>query len=280
MTFNFIAKDFINNENCEYAYRLKNHSDDWVEMGNNPNIIFTQLPPGEYQLEVKSTNGDKVWGDNIYRLTIKVGYPWWLSVPALIIYAILCIIIFYITKSVIKNRIRLSRQVLIAQVEKRHEQKIYESRLNFFTNVAHEFFTPLTLIYTPAQHLLEQDGVDGSTKKYLQIIKNNAERMQKLISELMEFRKTKSSNMDLHPENVNVKSLMEYASNNYVDILKENKIDFKVETHDTSEIYSDRNALEKLYSIYCRMRSNILLVMDIFMLKYHKMNLIKPYTCS
>ena len=60
---------------------------------------------------------------------------------------------------------------------------------NFFTNVAHEFFTPLTLIYTPAQHLLEQDGVDGSTKKYLQIIKNNAERMQKLISELMEFRK-------------------------------------------------------------------------------------------
>ena len=71
--------------------------------------------------------------------------------------------------------------------------------------------------------------------------------MQKLISELMEFRKTKSSNMDLHPENVNVKSLMEYASNNYVDILKENKIDFKVETHDTSEIYSDRNALEKNY---------------------------------
>lgn len=104
--------------------------------------------------------------------------------------------------------------------------------------------------------------------------------MQKLISELMEFRKTKSSNMDLHPENVDVKSLMEYASNNYVDILKENKIDFKVETHDTSEIYSDRNALEKLYSICCRMRSNILLVMDIFMLRYHKMNLIKPYTCS
>ena len=70
--------------------------------------------------------------------------------------------------------------------------------------------------------------------------------MQKLISELMEFRKTKSGNMNLHPESVNVKTLMEYASNNYVDILKENKIDFKVETHDTSEIYSDRNALEKI----------------------------------
>ena len=93
----------------------------------------------------------------------------------------------------------------------------------------------------------------------------------------MEFRKTKSSNMDLHPESVNVKTLMEYASNNYVDILKENKIDFKVETHDTSEIYSDRNAWRKLYSICYRMLSNILLVMDIFTLKYHRMNLIKPY---
>lgn len=155
VSFNFIAKDFINNENCEYAYRLKNHSDDWVEMGNNPSLIFTHLPSGNYHLEVKCTNGDRVWGNHIYRLTIKVGYPWWLSVPALTIYGVLIVIIFCIVKSVVKNRIRLSRQVLIARVEREHEQKNYESKLNFFTNVAHEFFTPLTLIYTPAQHLLE-----------------------------------------------------------------------------------------------------------------------------
>lgn len=246
VTFTFIAKDFINNENCEYSYRLTNHSDDWMSVGNNPNIIFTQLPPGKYMLEVKSTNGDRVWGDNIYKLIIKVGYPWWLSVPALIIYGILCIIIIYMVRSVVRNRIRMSRQILIARIEKQHEQKTYESKLNFFTNVAHEFFTPLTLIYTPAQHLLEQPGLEYATRKYLQIIKNNAERMQKLISELMEFRKTKSGTVDLHPESINIQSLMEYASNNYVDILKDNKIDFEVNVHDTAELYSDRNALEKI----------------------------------
>lgn len=246
VTFTFTAKDFINNENCEYAYRLKNHSDNWIYMGNNPNIVFTQLPPGKYQLEVKSTNGDKVWGNNTYKLIIKMGYPWWLSIPALLIYGILCLILFFMAKSVIKNRIRLSRQILIAQIEKQHEQKFYESRLNFFTNVAHEFFTPLTLIYTPVQHLLEQSGLDKETEKYLLIIKNNAERMQKLISELMEFRKTKSGNMDLHPENIEVKSFIESASDNYVDILKENRIDFTVDIHDTLDIYSDRNALEKI----------------------------------
>ena len=85
VSFNFIAKDFINNENCEYAYRLKNHSDDWVEMGNNPSLILLIYPP-VVSFEVKCTNGDRVWGNHIYRPTIKVGYPWWLSVPALTIY--------------------------------------------------------------------------------------------------------------------------------------------------------------------------------------------------
>lgn len=245
VSFNFIAKDFINNENCEYAYRLKNHSDDWVEMGNNPSLIFTHLPSGNYHLEVKCTNGDRVWGNHIYRLTIKVGYPWWLSVPALTIYGVLIVIIFCIVKSVVKNRIRLSRQVLIARVEREHEQKNYESKLNFFTNVAHEFFTPLTLIYTPAQHLLEQYGFDENTRKYLQIIKNNAERMQKLISELMEFRKA-SGNMSLHPKYIDVKTLVEYASDNYIDILRDNKIDFKIVMQNVAKIYSDSNALEKI----------------------------------
>ena len=246
VTFTFIAKDFINNENCEYAYRLTNHSTDWVELGNNPNIIFAQLPPGNYLLEVKCTNGDKVWGDTIYRLQIKVGYPWWLSIPAWIVYAILCIIAVYITRSVIRNRIRLSRQILIAKIEKQHEQRIFESKLNFFTNVAHEFFTPLTLIYTPAQHLLERTDINEEMQKYLQIIKNNAERMQQLIHELMEFRKTKSGNMDLHPKEVDIKALVEYISNNYTEILKENKIDFSVEMHDTGKLYSDNDALEKI----------------------------------
>lgn len=246
VSFTFVTKEFINNENCEYAYRFQNHSDDWVNLGNNATIFFTQLPPGKYLLEVKSTNGDRVWGTNRYKVQINVGYPWWLGFPALMLYGVLCVVLFFIARSIVRNRIRLSRQIFIAQTEKQHEQRIYESRLNFFTNVAHEFFTPLTLIYAPAQHMLEQPNLAADARKYLQIIMNNAQRMQRLISELMEFRKAKSENMDLHPENINIRELIEYASNNYVDILQENKIDFRMAVLDVTEIYSDRNALEKI----------------------------------
>ncbi|MFV0467440.1 MAG: response regulator [Dysgonomonas sp.] len=247
VTLSFIASDYINNENCEYAYRLLNFSDEWIFNGDNPNIVFTKLPPGKYTLEVKCTNGDKIWSDDIYSLEIDVANPWWLSSYAIITYIILAIIIFYVVRSIVLNRIRLNRQIMLEHIEKQHQQKIHESRLNFFTNVAHEFFTPLTLIYGPAQHLLDYVKLDKYTERYIHQIKNNAERMQKLIQELMEFRKAESGHVNLHPEYIDVKLLLGYISDNYSDIKEENHIDFIIEYGQTVEnLYSDRISLEKI----------------------------------
>lgn len=246
-TLTFIAKDFINNENCEYKYRLLNFSDEWINNGNNPNVVFTKLPPGKYLLEVRYTNGDKIWSDDVYQLQIHVAYPWWLSVPAVVAYIILLLIALYITQSVIKNRIRLNRQILLEKIEKQHQQKIHESKLNFFTNVAHEFFTPLTLIYGPAQHLLESANLDNYTKRYIQIIKNNAERMQKLISELMEFRKAKTGHTPLHPESIDINLLIDYVSDNYLEMAEQNKIDYQINSNNISTVFTDRDSLEKIF---------------------------------
>lgn len=150
--------------NCEFSYRIIDFADEWIYNENNPNIVITKLPPGKYKLEVKCTNGDRVWSNEIYSLNLDIAYPWWLSTTAFIIYFILIAIAIYITQSVIKNRIRLNRQILLEHIEKQNQQRIHESKLNFFTNVAHEFFTPLTLIYGPAQHLLEKADLDSYTK--------------------------------------------------------------------------------------------------------------------
>lgn len=247
LSLTFLAKDFIKNSNCEYAYRLLNNSSDWVYLGNDSKITFAQLPSGKFLLEVKATNGDKVWGTHICRLEIQVAYPWWLSMYAIVIYALLLIIVFYITKRIIISRIRLSKQIFLAKVETAHEQKLYESKLNFFMNVAHEFFTPLTLIYTPVQYLLEQNDIKSSSRKYLNLIKTNAERMQKLIQELMEFRKVGNEISDVHPEQININEFLNMISDNYIEIFRENKIDFKLILNQNNVIVStDRNALEKI----------------------------------
>lgn len=247
ISFTFVTNDFINNENCEYYYRLSDLSEEeWISNGNNPNIIFSKLTPGDYILEIKYTNGDKVMSGNVYRLKIHVDRPWWFSNIAIIVYLLLIGTIIYIIQSVIKNRIRLNRQILLERIDKQHQQKVHEAKLDFFTNVAHEFFTPLTLIYGPAQHLLESSSLNNYSKNYIQIIKNNAERMQRLINELMDFRKAKTGHKSIYAEDINVKTLTDYISDNYTDISEQNGIDYKVSISDDFSILSDRDFLEKI----------------------------------
>lgn len=245
-TLTFLSEDYINNENCEYSYRLLNFSDEWFNNGKNPTIVLTKLPPGSYELQVKATNGDRVWSNHVYTLRIDVAYPWWLSSIAISIYIVIFIFIIYTSITIIRNRIKLNRQILLDQIEKENQRKIHESKLNFFTNVAHEFFTPLSLIYGPAQHLLEKDDLDNYTKRYVQIIKNNADRMQKLISELMDFRKVESGHVPLHPENIDLMLLINYITDNYSEIAEENKIDFTIDTDNISNLITDRSSLEKI----------------------------------
>lgn len=245
LSFTFVTNDFINNHNCEYAYRLS-EDQEWIHNGNNSTIIFSKLNPGDYTLEVKYTNGDKVWNDNTYTLPIYVATPWWLSNIAIIVYIILIGIIVYIIQSVVKNRFRLNRQILLEKVEKQHQEKVHETRLDFFTNVAHEFFTPLTLIYGPAQHLLDASNLDSYNKRYIQIIKNNAERMQKLINELMDFRKAKSGHKAIYAESIDIQTLVNYISDNYAEIAEQNGIDYRVDIENDFVISSDRDFLEKI----------------------------------
>lgn len=246
LTLTFIANDFINNKNCEYSYRIKGFANEWIYNGKQPNIIITKLPSGKYDLEVKCSNGDGIWNDNIYTLGINVGYPWWRSNIAYCIYLFVFVAIIYISVLITKNRIRLRKQILLEHMEKEHQVRIHESKLDFFTNVAHEFFTPLTLIYTPAQLLLERAENDSFSKKYLRIIKNNADRMQKLINELMEFRKIESGYITLHPEVVDIKQMIEYIADNYVEIIKLNNITLDIRFGNVSKLITDRVSFDKI----------------------------------
>lgn len=246
LTLTFIANDFINNRNCEYSYRIKGFADEWIYNAKQPSIILTKLPSGEYELEVKCTNGDGVWSNNIYRLNLNVAYPWWRSNLAYIGYILFAIAGAYLIMSIVRNRINLNKQILLEHLEKEHQQKIHESKLSFFTNVAHEFFTPLTLIYAPSQLLLDRSETDDYAKKYLRIIKTNADRMQKLISELMEFRKIESGYMDLHPENIDIRQLVESVADNYFEIARVNNIKLEFQFKDIGNFVTDRTSLEKV----------------------------------
>lgn len=242
----FTIHDFINNENCKLMYRICGYADRWINNENNTSIQLTKLPPGKYVLEVKCTNGDQVWSKNIYQLKILVHHPWWLSTPAFTIYTLLLMILAYSIYRIIRGRLELNRKLLIEKLEKEHQKHINQSKLNFITNITHEFYTPLTLIYGPAQHLLERKGLDSYTKRYIFIIKNNADRMQKLINELMDFHNVSSGKISVYPEYIDLNIFKDYIYDSYSEIAEENQIHFVFNCHCPVYFISDKSALEKI----------------------------------
>ena len=247
VSLSFCVGDLINNENCIFEYRISSISDEWISNGSNSSISLTRLPPGRYRLDVRYTNGDRVWCKSMFSLNIRMRHPWWFSGWAVIIYLMLAIFIAYVVCSIIRNRIRMSRRLLLEHVEKEQQKKMHESQLNFFENIAHEFFTPLTLIYGPAQQLLERGELDNYAKKYVLLIKNNAERMQQLLNELMAFRKADKGYTVLHAETLNLNSMLNSIIDNFMLLAGENHIQLSVRIGEMGSFNTDRNVLEKIF---------------------------------
>lgn len=244
----FVAIDYINNGNCEYKYILEGFNKEWVNQGTSNLATFTNVTPGEYLLKIKSTNGDKVWNDEITMIRIKVNKPWWKSWPAYMIYFILLSLLAYLIITMIIKRIQLNRSLFEERMAKKEQVITYEAKMRFFTNIAHEFCTPLTLIYGPCERLLENEQSEVSTKKYLQIIKNNAERMQRLINDLMDFRRAESDNKKILYEEVDMQELTKYISESFIEFSEQRFISFQQHfTGNETLFITDRDAMEKIF---------------------------------
>ena len=136
------ALTFINKEKCKYAYQLRDFDKEWNFINNRRTISFTNVPQGNYSLWIKWTNSDGVWTKPVHAIDIKVKPIFWQSTIAILLYIILIILFVLFVISYYNKRQSLSQNILF----RKREEELHESRLTFFTEIAHEFQTPLTLI--------------------------------------------------------------------------------------------------------------------------------------
>ena len=243
----FNAIDYINNANCEYAYILEGFNKEWVTLDTRNIATFTNVEPGSYILKIKATNGDKVWNKEFMSLRIKIDKPWWLSFYAYYVYTLLIILLSYVIYKTAKKRLELKQTIFQERMAKKEQLVTYEAKMRFFTNIAHEFCTPLTLIYGPCEKLLEDESLKSASKKYLHIIRNNAERMQRLINDLMDFRRVETDLKKIVYENIDIPELANYISDSFTEFSDQKQIEFNLHFHsDKSHFISDRDALEKI----------------------------------
>lgn len=242
----FTSVDYLNGNNCTYSYKLKGLSDQWINNGKESSVSFTNMAPGEYTLLVKYYNSVFDKESDVYSLLIRIGDPWYASWWAYLIYSLCLLLIAAMLIRSFILRTKRKKQELLNEIEKRHQKNVFESKLRFFTNIAHEFCTPLTLIYGPCGRILSSKGLSKFVVDYVQMIQTNAERLNNLIHELIEFRRIETENREVRLESLDVSSIVKGIAKTFVEMAKSRNITFLSKIPEQVMWNSDRGFLNTI----------------------------------
>lgn len=195
LSVGFAALEYSSPNKISYAYYLEGWDDAWNDPGINRTVNYSKLPEGSYRLRIRSTNAEGKWLQNERVLLIEVMPPWWRSYWAYVLYAIGSAGSIYIYLNHQKRQTALKYQVELAHLKVEQEKELNEKKLGFFTNVSHEFRTPLTLIINPLKDILNHNSqVDA---KELTVVYRNARRLLSLVDQLLLFRKSDAENLKI-----------------------------------------------------------------------------------
>ncbi|WP_291527873.1 hybrid sensor histidine kinase/response regulator transcription factor [Bacteroides sp. UBA939] len=243
---NFMAVDYINGNNYSYSYKLKEVSEHWIESGTSASAMFSNLSPGKYTLLVKYKNNINGQESQPQTLFIYITPPWYLSYWAygiyFILFASLCILLIYL----FIQSYRRKQHRMIEKMNREKKEEIYESKLRFFTNITHEFCTPLTLIYGPCEKILSYQNADSYVRKYGQMIRQNTERLNSLILELLEFRRLETGNKALSIQRLPVSDKIRNIAESFGELAENHNLDYRLDIQPDVLWNTDIGCLNKI----------------------------------
>ena len=203
-TLRFFTRDDYLPKFNNFEYRLLGLEEEWIYLGENNQTTYTNLSPGKYVFEVRSTNKSNIWNEHFSSLVIQIHPPWYLTWLAFLIYFVsviatgLLILRFYL------RRLELKKEVEISEYKIKKEHELTEKKLAFFTNISHDLKTPLTLIASPVNDLLRSDNLRVDQLRKLELINRNAARLYRLINDLLNFRKITQNQLPLKVQMVDL----------------------------------------------------------------------------
>jgi len=197
-SFRFNSNDQLNHNRIKYSHMLVGFDEDWIENEpGNRSAYYNNLSRGTYHFRVRATGDASVWDGNYAEKLIIVLPPWWKTNTAMALYTIFILgLIFVISHSMVRF-LKLKNELF-------YNEKLHQSKLMFFTNISHEFKTPLSLIKAPLDDILNEKELSPHNRKNLQIARKNADDMLNLVSELLEFRRTDAGISKLSAEEIDL----------------------------------------------------------------------------
>lgn len=237
ISLDFAALSYVSPGMTGYQYKLEGLDKDWTFLPSNRKVYFTNLSPGKYTFKVKAMKNG-IWSKNEKQLAIEILPPFWTTWPAWLLYACLVITFcYYLVKNYHKKQ------------QNKKEKEIYEAKIDFFTNVAHEIRTPLTLIKGPVENLMEM--VDGmpSIKEDVATMDRNTNRLIDLVSQILDFRQTEIKGFRLDFSKVDINALLQEIYLSFKALAKKRNLDYAMSLPSSDiDTYADEEALKKIFS--------------------------------
>lgn len=248
--FEFASLSYSSSSNYKYSYKLENFDKDWTVTNDSRSVSYTNLSPGDYSFRVRATNSMGEWTDSETSIKIFIKAPWWQSTLAYYLYFLLMltavVTFFYLYDRTQKKRYA-QKQIL---ADNQREKDIYNAKIDFFTDIAHEIRTPLILINGPLETILEEKELDSSAiRKNMLVMEQNVKRLLNLINQLLDFRKIDERKFILNPTNTNLNNLVTQTINRFQLMFeqKEKQLTLHI-TPDTLIAYVDKESVIKIMS--------------------------------
>lgn len=230
-------KDPLKNK---YVYILENYDKQWSAVSHANTATYKNLPPGEYTFKVKGTNSEGVWNQDTTKLSIIIAPPFWNAWYAYVVYMIfLTFIVIFIFKLILRFN-TLNNKIKV-------EKELTNHKLRFFTNISHEFRTPLTLIKASVENLNNTSNVSQQVKKYVNVLNNNTNILLRLIDQLLEFRKIQNNVLSLDLEETDLVTFSKEIFNSFTEIANQKSIQYTFTSKvEHLNIYLDTRKVDKI----------------------------------
>ncbi len=236
-SIDFAALSYTSPEMTAYSYRMDGLDKDWTFIKSNRKVYFTNLSPGRYVFRLKAAaNGS--WSKTEKQLLIRILPPFWESVWAYLLYTALAAALLYYLVSSYHRKTQI-----------RKEKEIYEAKIEFFTNVAHEIRTPLTLIKGPVENLLEKTDALPEIREDVAMMNRNTNRLIALVTQILDFRQTETKGFSLDFARVDIDRVLQDEYMDFMPLAKKRNLQYALELPPAPvHAFADEEALHKIFS--------------------------------
>lgn len=239
LTFHFSAFNFKAASSTRYSYWLEGYDKEWSELTDYSFATYKQLPPGHYVFHVKAYDNYSLSTQET-TMSVIIHYPWWRSWWAYLAYTFLTLLLGYLVYRQLRTVYRLRQRI---EVEKR----LTEYKLQFFTNISHEFRTPLTIIRGAIDRIKRAGDIPADMRQPVSSMNRSVSRMLRLINQLLEFRKMQNDKLRLALEETDVVRFLHDIFLSFSDIAENKHINYSFSTQERSYVmFVDRSHLDKI----------------------------------